>query len=227
MSRALLFTCEHASNAVPADLTFLREALGTAIWKTHRAHDIGAAAAARALAERCGAPLASSEVSRLVADTNRSERHPRVLSQPLRALPAARREAILEEHHRPYRERVLAEVHARAPVLHVAVHSFTPVFEGRERAIDLSLLYDPARPTERALAAEWKRRLGARLPTARLRRNAPYRGVSDGLPTALRHRFPDADYAGFELELNQGAFGGAWPAPWIEALAETFGELVR
>lgn len=220
--RALLFTCEHASNAIPSDLSFLREALGDAIWQTHRAWDIGAADAARVLAERCGAPLVMSSVSRLVVDTNRSETHPRVFSEPIRALAMEQREAILATHHRPHRADVLAQVRALAPVLHVAVHSFTPVFEGRPRAIDLAVLFDPARPTERALAAEWKARLGARLPGARLRRNAPYRGVSDGLPTALRRRFTDDEYAGFELELSQGAFEGAWPEPWLDALAETF-----
>jgi len=44
--------------------------------------------------------------------------------------------------------------------------------------------------------------LAALDPTLRLRRNAPYRGVSDGLPTTLRRRFGNR-YLGMELEVNQ------------------------
>ena len=37
----------------------------------------------------------------------------------------------------------------------------------------------------------------------RVRFNYPYAGRADGLTTALRRRFPDAAYAGIELEINQ------------------------
>jgi hypothetical protein len=36
-----------------------------------------------------------------------------------------------------------------------------------------------------------------------VRRNAPYRGESNCLPTALRHELPAARYLGLELELSQ------------------------
>lgn len=224
-SRSLFFSCEHASNAVPPELAFLRESLGAAIWQTHEAYDIGAIEAARELARRCRGSVVASPVSRLVADANRSERHPRVFSAPLRALPAAERQAILARFHRPHREMVAAHVRSRLPVLHVAVHSFTPVLGDQQRSMDIALLYDPARPSESALADQWKGRLGERLPGVRLRRNAPYRGIADGLPTAFRRVFLHDEYAGFELELNQRAFDGAWPATWLSALAETFREL--
>lgn len=225
--RSLLFTCEHAANAVPDDLAFLREALGPAIWNTHAAYDLGAIEAARELAERCGASLLASSVSRLVVDTNRSEQHPRVFSAPLRALPRADREAILAAFHRGHRDAVAVSLRAREPVLHVAVHSFTPALGSEIREMDIGLLYDPGRPVERRLAAKWKARLEERLPGVRLRRNAPYRGVSDGLPTAFRRVLSPGAYAGFELELNQGAFDGAWPPAWIAALADTLLEIAR
>lgn len=223
--RSLLFTCEHATNAIPEELAFLREALGPDIWETHRAYDIGAIEAGRELASRCGSSVIASTVSRLVVDTNRSEHHPKVFSEPIRALSRAQRESILAFFHRPHREMVATSLRGRMPVLHVAVHSFTPSLDGDERTMDVGLLYDPARGPERELAAEWKRRLNARLPAMRLRRNAPYRGAADGLPTAFRRVFLPDDYAGFELELNQRAFDGAWPPEWLDALAETLREL--
>ena len=47
-------------------------------------------------------------------------------------------------------EDLRAAVAARKQVLHVAVHSFTPVLHGERRNADVGLLYDPARPRERA-----------------------------------------------------------------------------
>ncbi len=87
--------------------------------------------------------------------------------------------------------------------VHVAVHSFTPALAGERRSADVGLLYDPRRAGERALCARWQAILGELDPTLRVRRNYPYRGISDGLPSWLRRRFPGRSYAGVELELNQ------------------------
>ncbi|HVJ30087.1 MAG TPA: N-formylglutamate amidohydrolase, partial [Gammaproteobacteria bacterium] len=46
-----------------------------------------------------------------------------------------------------------------------------------------------------------------------LRRNYPYRGVSDALVTHLRRRYGGRGYVGMELELNQKHVGSAgWRA---------------
>ena len=93
-------------------------------------------------------------------------------------------------------------------VVHLSVHSFTPVFEGRERGTDLSLLYDPSRPGERALAAAWVEGLRRRLPGRSIRRNHPYRGTSDGLTTWLRREAGGEGYLGIEVEVSQRWLGG-------------------
>jgi predicted N-formylglutamate amidohydrolase len=226
----LLFTCEHAGNEVPNELTpFFHGAYGAQwpdISTSHRAWDLGALEAARALATTCEAPLLWTAVSRLVVDTNRSAHHPRVIDRALRSLPPAKRAALLADYHRPHRDRVAQQASDRAPTLHVAVHSFTPSLDGRERDVDVGILYDPSRRPERALASLWRDALVRALPRLRVRRNAPYRGVTDGLPTALRKRHPPSRYIGFELELNQRAWqpghrGGGWPQPWLETLAAT------
>ena len=88
-------------------------------------------------------------------------------------------------------------------VVHVSSHSFTPVLDGRRRNADIGLLYDPARPGERALCARWTRTLGARVKPLRVRRNYPYEGKNDGLTSHLRRRFSAAQYVGVEIEINQ------------------------
>src|ERR1051325_2419996 len=67
-----VFTCEHASAAVPERYAGL--GLGAADREDHIAWDIGAAALAARLADAFGAPLVESTYSRLVIDCNRDVR---------------------------------------------------------------------------------------------------------------------------------------------------------
>lgn len=202
----LVLSCEHASARVPARWRALFRGAEAEL-ASHRGYDIGALELARELRRLTGAPLQAGRATRLLVDLNRSLGHPRLFSERTRSLPAAERERILAQHYHPYRAAVgteLARALARAPrVLHLSVHSFTPVLEGIERAADIGLLYDPSRASERELADHIARHLHDALPELRLRRNYPYRGTSDGLTTALRKRFPATRYAGIELELNQ------------------------
>ena len=168
-----------------------------------------------------------ARVTRLLVDLNRSEHNPAVFSQVTRRLPPVEREGLLRAFHRPHRLRVEEHVAARigegSSVLHLGVHSFTPVLGGEVRRVDLALLYDPGRLAERALAADWVQGLRARLPDLRIMRNNPYRGTSDGLTTTLRKRFTDPSYLGIEIEVNQRLLGadGRYPKRIEDALLAT------
>jgi len=202
----LVLTCEHASNAVPrAYAPLFRGRRG--LLATHRGYDLGALPVARALARALSAPLHVTRVTRLLVDANRSPGHPALFSRFTRALPEAERAAVLARYHDPHWARVRAEVarlHARgARVVHVGVHSFTPVWNGAPREIDVGLLYDPRRPGERAFCDAWLAALRRAEPSLRVRRNAPYRGVSNCLPTALRGELPARAYLGLEVEMSQ------------------------
>ena len=106
-------------------------------------------------------------------------------------------------------------------VVHVGVHTFTPVWRGRRRTTDVGLLYDPDRPTEAPLAATWTAALRRDRVSRSLtvHRNRPYRGWTDGLTTTLRSEFPPERYSGIELELSQALVPAA-PA-LLDALART------
>lgn len=230
----LLVTCEHGGHDVPATYRALFVDAGDVL-ASHRGWDPGALPLARTLARRWGATLHAATLSRLVVDLNRSPHHARVFSEWTRRLPRADRDALLRRHHEPHRRAVDAAV-ARAlaaerRVLHIGVHTFTPVFDGRVRRADLALLYDPARGPERALCAGWVAAIAERLPELAVRRNQPYRGASDGLTKRLRGRHGPS-YLGVELEVNQRLLGssGRFPdriargialglAPALESLA--------
>jgi predicted N-formylglutamate amidohydrolase len=92
---------------------------------------------------------------------------------------------------------------ARRAVLHLSVHSFTPVRRGQRRDMHVAFLFDPARPLEAELARRWRRALARLEPRLRIAFNRPYRGTDDGHTTALRRRYPPSRYAGLELEINQ------------------------
>lgn len=226
---AAIVTCEHASRSVPAGLgrrlRLGRDLLG------HRGWDEGAAAVARELAAATEAPLVLGEISRLVIDLNRSPDNPRRWSTEARALPAETRAALTTTHHEPHWRRVIdlvaAEHAAGRRVLHIGVHSFTPVLSGVVRPMDVALLYDPSRRFEIEIVEPWIAALRREAPTLVVRRNAPYRGVSDGLTTGLRRRFPDRDYAGIELEMNQKWLRkGRFPKTLVRAILVALREVL-
>lgn len=210
MTPTLVLTCEHAVDHVPQGLP--ANLLPASRRGTHWAFDLGALAVGRALARLLHAPLVAGKISRLLIDLNRSPHHPKVLSPFARKLPVQAQQRLLQRYHHAHWEAVARAFESAArggrPIFHVAVHSFTPLWIGDDgtrvrRTADVGLLYDSARPGERAWATRWLTALAEVAPTLRVRRNYPYLGRADGLATATRKRWGDDRYLGFELELNQ------------------------
>jgi predicted N-formylglutamate amidohydrolase len=216
---SVVVTCEHGGHDVPAEYRALFRGHAAEL-TSHRGWDPGTLALARELARRLDAPLVSATLTRLLVDLNRSPHNPRVFSSFTRGLPRAERRALLERFHVPHwaaaRAALARSMTDQRRVLHLAVHSFTPVFDSLTRKADLALLYDPARHAERSFADRWLRALARLDPTRVLRRNAPYRGSADGLTTALRREHPATRYLGIEVEVNQRHVGrgGRFP-PWV------------
>lgn len=207
----IIVSCEHGGNRVPEPYRYLFVG-HQPILDSHRGWDPGALSVARYLSEALGASLHASRVSRLLVDLNRSPHHPSLFSPFVRSLPSSTRKDILDRYYWPYRRALAAEIRDGVEdgdaVLHLAIHTFTPVLEGEVRPLEMGILYDPSRAREKAFSREWKRALRARISgTAagtRIRFNQPYRGVSDGIPTWLRRTFGEDIYIGIEVELSQG-----------------------
>lgn len=204
-SNQLLITCEHGGHAVPTDLRPMFLGAGE-ILRSHRGWDPGALAVAVELAAGTSAPLLATTISRLVVECNRSVGHPRLFSEFTRHLDPSQRKSLLDRCYFPHRhavESILEALTRVSPTVHLGIHSFTPVLDGYIRRVDIGILFDPARPFERSVAGRLRRRILHAAPGLRVRFNAPYRGTSDGLTTALRGRFSVARYAGIEIEINQ------------------------
>ena len=127
---ALLLLCDHAANAVPADIDL---GIAPALLDRHIAVDIGAAPLTRALAAATGGGAMLATVSRLVADLNRSPDDPAAIPELSdgHVIPGnvgIDRADRIARYHAPYHDAVAAAV-ARRPALIVAVHSFTARLE--------------------------------------------------------------------------------------------------
>jgi len=201
-----LITCEHSSNAVPKELRYFFKS-HPQILQTHAAYDLGAMKVAKHLSKSFGSKLFQGEFSRLVFDLNRSPDHPKVIHPMVRAVISdADTERYLRQHQK-HRDSVHDWIESKIDnglsVIHLGIHSFTPVFNGKVRRCDRGVLFDPARTFESdaaSLMIELSKEGDAQLI---IRRNDPYRGTSDGLTTWLRTCFKDRSYAGIEIELNQ------------------------
>jgi len=182
----LLFLCEHASHHIPPRFGTL--GLDPALLTSHIAWDPGALALARTLSAALHAPLVAGAVSRLVYDCNRPPEAPDAI--PVRSemhdipgnrdLSAAERQARVDAVYRPFCAAVSAAIERARPAALVTVHSFTPVFFGRPRAVEIGVLHD----ADTRLADALLRRLAAAAPGRDIRRNEPY-GPQDGVTHSL------------------------------------------
>jgi predicted N-formylglutamate amidohydrolase len=228
--RRLLVSCEHGGNRVPAEHAQLFTGAADVL-ATHRGYDLGALQIARAFGRRLGVTPFAATTTRLVVDLNRSPGNRNVFSRYTRGLSDEQRAAALAQHYWPYRSAVEGAVEsalrAGESVLHVSAHSFTPELRGEVRNCDVGFLYDPARRGEVRFVEAWIAALRTAAPELVLRRNYPYRGVSDALVTHLRRRYAGRGYAGMELELNQKHVGGRGWRSLVAVLAATLATAVE
>lgn len=203
----LIVTCEHAGNQVPDCYNHLFTELKDVL-ESHRGWDPGALEIARFLATEFNAPLFSCETTRLLIEPNRSLHSHQLYSEYSQILFESDHENILKQYYFPHRngvEELISKI--SKPILHLSIHTFTPVLNGETRQVDVGILFDPARKKESALCKRLLQDLEESLPSLCIRLNEPYKGTDDGFTTYLRIKFEDYDYLGIELEINQKYIG--------------------
>jgi predicted N-formylglutamate amidohydrolase len=179
---SVVLVCEHAGRRIPAKLGKL--GLAEEDRERHIAWDIGAEGVARMLARLLDAPLVLQRYSRLVYDCNRPPDSPDampVVSETTNIpgntnLTPADRLARINEIYRPLHDAVSRLLDRRAadlrPTHFITIHSFTPVYKGKVRKLDLGILHDrDARLADKLLKG---------FPKIDVRRNEPY-GPQDGV----------------------------------------------
>lgn len=145
----VLVVCEHASNRVPAQLTGL--GLDAQHLASHIAWDPGALGVAKGLAARVPSVMIAGNVSRLVYDCNRppdaksaiperSEVHDVPGNSGLSSVERLARVAAI---YRPFHAAISETIRDARDTLEfvVTVHSFTPVYEGTTRTVEIGILH--------------------------------------------------------------------------------------
>jgi predicted N-formylglutamate amidohydrolase len=144
--------CEHASNAIPACLGDL--GLTEEDRRRHIAWDIGAAGVSREIARILDAPLLMQRYSRLVYDCNRTPENPAAMPEKSEVfdvpgncnLSVEDKLARTREIYRPFINAVTDFLDQRAahgkPAIAVSIHSFTPVYFGKTRDVQVGLLFE-------------------------------------------------------------------------------------
>ncbi|MDD0968235.1 MULTISPECIES: N-formylglutamate amidohydrolase [Pseudomonas] len=151
----LILVCEHASRYIPEALNNL--GLDDTAAREHIAWDIGALALAEQLSEQLGATLLSANYSRLLIDLNRPRHAPDSIPAQSeiyqvpgnRELDEATREYRRQCLFKPFHTRLQQLIDARLaegrPVRVVGIHSFTPMYYGQPRELEVGVLYGQAR----------------------------------------------------------------------------------
>ncbi len=202
---ALILTCEHAVNTIPAEFSASFEEV-LSILDTHSAIDFGALSIANYLSATFNCALVKAKVSRLLIDCNRSLNHPNCFSEFSRPYSTEEKKQLIDNYYLPFRQKAEAMIQQKIAqgfqVWHLSMHSFTPLLNGIKRQTDLGLLYDPRRLNEKKLAKAWQQQLKQQ-SLLRVRLNYPYLGISNGFVCSLRKQFDEEHYCGLEVETNQ------------------------
>jgi predicted N-formylglutamate amidohydrolase len=230
MSQAqVVISCEHAGNQVPGAYQHLflgREP----ILESHRGWDPGALDIAKFLSAQLNAPLFYQTITRLLIEMNRSLHNASLFSEFSLSLPEAIKNQLVQDYYALYRNKVevniATHIQQGCKVIHVSVHTFTPVFNKVRRTADIGLLFDPDRQEELSFCTSWQKKLEIALPTLGICHNYPYLGVEDGFTTYLRTKFTASHYIGIEIEVNQQYVGKPELAQIQQTLASTFSALL-
>jgi predicted N-formylglutamate amidohydrolase len=222
-----LLTADHAGRAIPRRLGRLGVPMSEL--ERHIAWDIGIANVTERLSAALDATAVLQTYSRLVIDCNRRSEWASAIPtiSELTAIPGneglapEEREARRDEIFLPYHERISEMLDHRAAAgrrnVLVAMHSFTPVFKGVTRSVEVGILYNPAAHDIRLpqimldlLRAESGLRVGDNEPYA-ITGNSDYTVPVHGEERGIPH---------VEIEIRQDLIGDAGgQTAWAARLA--------
>eukprot|EP00007_Cunea_sp_BSH-02190019_P000967 CAMPEP_0174230730 /NCGR_PEP_ID=MMETSP0417-20130205/1433_1 /TAXON_ID=242541 /ORGANISM="Mayorella sp, Strain BSH-02190019" /LENGTH=286 /DNA_ID=CAMNT_0015308485 /DNA_START=21 /DNA_END=881 /DNA_ORIENTATION=- len=226
-SPSLLLTAEHASCALPPNYEWPPE--DRRLEGTHWTYDPGAREFCAELGERTGAPSIYAEFSRLLVDPNRelssdtlfrldAEHEPIALN---RSLCDQECQSRLDLCYHPFHRALSALVRKEQPKCIVSVHSFTPVYEGQQRTVEIGVLF--SRESDRWLSEKVTSRLRSNgFPRTEL--NSPWSGLA-GFMNSCQCHSETVGATGMMLELRQDLVGSVeWRSQVIDLLVPVLEE---
>lgn len=208
---SIVLICEHASNFIPPFLNNL--GLGSEDRLSHAAWDLGAYEMACKISELLDAPLIASKVSRLVYDCNRAPDSGIGIPSKSEIIEVPGNKDLSESEkiervnyaYKPFHDLItqtindpdrlaLSPQHATPAI--ITLHSFTPIYFGEERSVELGILHD----TDDRLA---KLLMQEALSRTKLKSefNSPY-DVSDNVMHTINKHARDQGYVNVMIEIK-------------------------
>lgn len=191
-----VIVCEHASNYIPPEYNSL--GLQEDVLEKHIAWDPGALAVAQTMSKLLDAPLVEQCISRLVYDCNRPpEAHNAMPVQSEifeipgnRGLTQKERDERIANIYVPFRKALSSCLDQKIseglnPVV-ITVHSFTPLYKGEKRDVEIGLLHDQDDRFAKGLIKSFS--LEANHYDLRL--NEPYAPIDGVTHTLTEHALP-------------------------------------
>ncbi len=225
----IIISCEHGGNKIPKEYNYLFKE-NYEILTTHKGYDPGALELSQLFFKAIGDYYFYSRTSRLLIELNRSLNNKNLFSSFTKNLPFEEKNKIINKYYSPYRNKIENTVtdliKKNNSVIHFSIHTFTPTLNGKIRNTDIGLLFDPKREFEKSICKSIKKSFKKIYPQLKIRFNYPYLGISDGMTTYLRKKFP-INYCGIELEVNQKFFTQETPIDISKIILKSFKEALN
>lgn len=226
----VLLVCEHASHYIPDN--FANLGLSEAERLSHIGWDIGAAGMARLLSNTLDASLVLQRYSRLLYDCNRPPCEASAIP-PLSEVTEIPGNKDLTKEQRNYRiqhiyetfhQEIAAQVATRKAAgretILVTIHSFTPVFMGKNRAVQLGVISHESNTFARDFYLSASKRSGFDI-----RMNEPYGPTDPVLHMVTRHG-DEQHIRNIMLEVrNDLIVDEAGQQEWAKLVADTLNSL--
>lgn len=172
----VLISAEHASNRLPDGWSW--SAADERLINSHWAWDPGVRDLSLELAELLGTTAVLARFTRLLADPNRPEGHLELFRQQADGAPVELNQSVseadgarrVELYHRPYHQALSDAVGESQAGLCFSIHSYTPVYQGNVRELEIGVLFN----REETLATSLMRHLQRHGHDTQL--NEPYSG---------------------------------------------------
>lgn len=199
---SVVLVCEHASHYIPESFSALGLSKDDRL--SHAAWDPGAMAVAEHMSKSLDAVLVASGVSRLVYDCNRPPSAAGAMPARSEVIDVPGNMGLSDEARADRAARFYWPFHAElaatlqrvtTPVL-VTVHSFTPIYHGEQRAVEIGILHD----SDTRLADAMLQTASAHV-SLDVQRNAPY-GASDGVTHTLQEHAIKDGHLNVMLEIR-------------------------
>lgn len=202
----LVISCEHAVNYVPPTYQHLF-ANHTPILSSHRAYDLGAIDIATQLQKNLHCDVIQADVTKLLVDCNHSMHHSLCFSKFTKKLPISDKKNLIEQHYLPFQQRlgsrIADHIAEHKQVLHISIHSFSPILDGFIQNASIGVLYDSHRHGEKEVARLINSLLLQETVPYRVRLNYPFSGSKDHVLNQFRKQYDQKDYLGIKMEVNQ------------------------